>query len=60
MLRMGAYAIGYGKLGTIGAGLGIIAGTAMHIDRYMGIVDIQVEKSAELSMLKWHLTLNRE
>jgi len=34
--------IGVGSM--ISAGLGMIAGTAMHIDRYMGIIDVQVKE----------------
>lgn len=45
-----AFGSGYGKLGAmavggmIGTGLGMIAGAAIHVDRYMGIVDVQVKE----------------
>ncbi len=45
-----AFGSGAGRLGTmavggiIGSGLGMIAGAAIHVDRYMGIVDIQVKE----------------
>ncbi len=45
-----AFGSGYGKLGAmgvgsmIGTGLGMIAGAAIHVDKYMGIVDVQVKE----------------
>ena len=45
-----AFGSGYGKLGAVGAGgligsaVGMVAGAAIHVDRYMGVVDIQVKE----------------
>ncbi len=53
-----AFGSGYGKLGAVGAGslvgsaIGALAGAAIHVDTYIGVVDIQIKQKVNGTVTK--------
>lgn len=42
--NFGSYGMGVGAAGLVGAGIGALAGSMIHVDTYFGVVDIQLQQ----------------